>query len=252
MKQRALITGAGRRIGREIALHLASQGFDVAIHYRNSAADAYRVKHECIALGVHAITIDANLSTRQGRHELVAKAGDMLGERIDLLVNSASLFEYDDAATFNAASLDEHIAVNFSATADLTLQLFQAHRETNTQGHSITLLDQKVTNLNTDYLSYTLSKLAAHASIRMLAQACAPYLRVNAISPGVTMVSGEMTQDDFESAHKVAALGRSSTADDIASAVLMLDQMRSMTGQTITVDGGQHLIPRMRDVAFGA
>jgi NAD(P)-dependent dehydrogenase (short-subunit alcohol dehydrogenase family) len=117
-------------------------------------------------------------------------------------------------------------------------------------GHVVTLLDQKLENLNIDYLSYTLAKLGSGASIRYLAQCCAPHLRVNAISPGVTLLSGDMTPAEFERSQKIAALGQSSTPQDIAMAVLMLDDALAVTGQTLLVDGGQHLVPRQRDVAF--
>jgi NAD(P)-dependent dehydrogenase (short-subunit alcohol dehydrogenase family) len=117
-------------------------------------------------------------------------------------------------------------------------------------GHVVTLLDQKLENLNIDYLSYTLAKLGSGASIRYLAQCCAPYLRVNSISPGVTLLSGDMTPAEIERSQKIAALGHSSTPQDIAMAVLMLDDALAVTGQTLLVDGGQHLVPRQRDVAF--
>lgn len=123
--------------------------------------------------------------------------------------------------------------------------------KTQVRAHVVTILDQKVFNLNIDYMTYTLSKLASHASIRYLAQCCAPVLRVNAIAPGLTLASADMNDEAFANAHKVAALDMSSTPQDITSAVILLESIPSITGQTIVVDGGQHLVPRTRDVAFG-
>jgi NAD(P)-dependent dehydrogenase (short-subunit alcohol dehydrogenase family) len=176
---------------------------------------------------------------------------------LHLIVNNASLFAYDQAASFTPANFEQHLQTNFIAPVELTMALHRHHSQRQSpagqvmeRGHVVTLLDQKLENLNTDYLSYTLAKLGSGASIRYLAQCCAPLLRVNAISPGVSLVSGDMTPAEFESAQKIAALGQSSTPQDIAMAVLMLDQAVAVTGQTLLVDGGQHLVPRERDVAF--
>lgn len=253
MSRLALVTGAGRRIGREIALTLAAKGYDVVVHYKASREEAESVRLACLAAGASfAYTLCCDLTERSSRSELLSRAGVLAGRPVDLLVNSASIFNYDTAESFSMGGLEEHLEVNFIAATDLTLRLYAAHKQAGTVGHSITLLDQKVENLNPDYLSYTLSKLAAKASIRMLAQSCAPSIRVNAISPGVTLVSGDMGEQEFEKAHRVAALGQSSTARDIADAVLMLDLARAVTGQSIAVDGGQHLVPLARDVAFEA
>jgi len=171
---------------------------------------------------------------------------------LHLLVNNASLFEYDNAHSFAPERFEQHLQTNLIAPVELTMALHRHHSQQGGKrsGHVVTLLDQKLENLNVDYLSYTLAKLSSGASIRYLAQCCAPYLRVNAIGPGVTLVSGDMTPDEFERSQKIAALGKSSTPQDIAMAVLMLDEAVAVTGQTLLVDGGQHLVPRQRDVAF--
>lgn len=250
MRPVALVTGAGKRIGRVVALTLAGQGYDVAIHFRSSRSEAEAVREECDGIGGKAITVRCDLGNRGERAGLVGRVSASMGRQVKLLVNSAALFDYDTADSYEAASLERHVDVNFVAVTDLTMQAFALHKASGTQGHVVTLLDQKVDNLNPDYLSYTLSKLATRASIRMLAQSCAPYLRVNAISPGVTLLSGDMAEPEFEKAHKVAALGKSSTPTDIAQAICMLERARAITGQTIAVDGGQHLVPLARDVAF--
>lgn len=235
-----------------MALTLARQGHGLVIHYMHSQADALQTREDCLKAGAPNVELlQADLSQPTARAALLAQAEEVAGP-VHLLINSASLFEYDDAATFTPERLDQHLQTNFLAPAELTLALYQRaltdpvprHR------HVVTLLDQKVVNLNTDYTSYTLAKLASAASIRFLAQSCAPQLRVNAVAPGVTLVSGDMDEAAFHQAHRVAALGASSTPQDIADAVLYLDRAGAITGQTLVVDGGQHLIPRGRDVAF--
>jgi NAD(P)-dependent dehydrogenase (short-subunit alcohol dehydrogenase family) len=199
--------------------------------------------------------VRADLAVAADRATLVDAVLRLTGD-LHLIVNNASLFAYDQAASFTPANFEQHLQTNFIAPVELTMALHRHYLEQHSQaagmrsGHVVTLLDQKLQNLNIDYLSYTLAKLGSGASIRYLAQCCAPLLRVNAISPGVSLVSGDMTPAEFESAQKIAALGQSSTPQDIAMAVLMLDQAVAVTGQTLLVDGGQHLVPRQRDVAF--
>ena len=161
------------------------------------------------------------------------------------------MFEYDDAKTFTEAKFHEHLQSNYLAPLEFTMELFRLLNGLKKErAHVVTVLDQKVFNLNTDYMTYTLSKLAGHSSIRYLAQCCAPTLRVNAVAPGITLASSDMSENIFEKAHKYAALDSSSTPQDIAAAIIMLDSAPAITGQTIAVDGGQHLLPRARDVAF--
>lgn len=251
MTRIALVTGGAKRIGRTICLQLAARGYGLVIHYRTSLQDAMQTSADCLSAGAaFAETVCGDLSDPLFRAGLIKQVTATAG-RIDLLVNSASLFEYDDAASFTPERFAAHLQSNYLAPVELTLALHKQAQEAAAQAHVVTLLDQKIFNLNTDYMSYTLAKLASHASIRYLAQCCAPALRVNAVAPGVTLVSGDMSPDDFDQAHGIAALGHSNTPDDIAASVLFLDTSCAITGQTLTVDGGQHLVPRGRDVAFG-
>lgn len=253
MNKVALVTGGAKRVGKAICLELARKGYDVIVHYGTSQEDAMATREACLRSGARrAFIIPCDLADKAARNDLIPNAVHMAGP-IDLLVNSASMFEYDEAKTYTPQALDQHIQTNFLAPVDLTMGLYFATRanETIQQAHVVSLLDQKLFNLNTDYMTYTQAKLANHASIRYLAQCCAPCLRVNAVAPGLTDVSGSMSAQDFAQAHTIAALGRSSTAHDIAQAILMLDSATAITGQTIVVDGGQHLVPRSRDVAFG-
>ena len=255
MSRVSLVTGGAQRLGREICLALAGRGDTVVVHYKGSDKEAARTRDDCLAAGAAAaFIVQADLADKAERASLVDAVLRLTGE-LHLLVNNASLFEYDNALSFEPARFEQHLQTNLIAPVELTMALHRHCLQQDGQqgvraGHVVTLLDQKLENLNIDYLSYTLAKLSSGASIRYLAQCCAPYLRVNAIGPGVTLVSGDMTPAEFERSQKIAALGQSSTPQDIAMAVLMLDRAVAVTGQTLLVDGGQHLVPRGRDVAF--
>jgi NAD(P)-dependent dehydrogenase (short-subunit alcohol dehydrogenase family) len=168
---------------------------------------------------------------------------------VTCVVNNASLFDYDNAAGFTLARLQAHMAANVAAPV-LLAQALHAATPDGAQGVVINLLDQKLYNLNPDFLSYTLSKAALQTATTMLAQELAPRLRVVGIAPGITMVSGEQSEDGFAEAHTQTPLGRSSTPDDIVQAVLYAAGARALTGTTLLVDGGQHLVALPRDVMF--
>ena len=244
----ALVTGAARRIGRAIALGLARDGWDIAVHYRDSAAEAKAVVREITALGRRATALRCDLAVEDEVRQLLGRAAEMLGP-VSCVVNNASLFDYDNAADFSGARLDAHMRANLNAPILLAQAL---HRATPAGGQAvvINLLDQKLYNLNPDFLSYTLSKAALHTATTMLAQALAPTVRVVGIAPGITMVSGEQSEAGFSQAHQATPLGRSSTPDDVADCVCYVAGARALTGTTLLVDGGQHLVPLARDVMF--
>jgi len=244
----ALVTGAGRRIGRAIALGLARAGWDVALHYRASHSEAQETAQEIRALGRRAALLQCDLTDEAAVRALLGRAGEALG-RVGCVVNNASLFEYDSATTFSPALLAAHMQANVSAPV-LLAQALHAATPAGLQGVVINLLDQKLYNLNPDFLSYTLSKAALHSATTMLAQALAPTVRVVGVAPGLTLVSGEQTGDGFAKAHQATPLGRSSTPQDIADAVCYAAGARALTGTTLLVDGGQHLMPLPRDVMF--
>jgi NAD(P)-dependent dehydrogenase (short-subunit alcohol dehydrogenase family) len=243
----ALVTGAAKRIGRVIALALARQGWDIALHYRHSAEEAQATVREIEALGRRALALQCDLADPASIPGLLQRAA-ALGT-IGCLVNNAALFEHDSAATFSAAALDAHMRTNLSAPL-LLAQALHAATPDGAQAVVINLLDQKLFNLNPDFLSYTLSKAALHTATKLLAQALAPKLRVVGIAPGLTMQSGEQSASGFEHAHGVTPLGKSSTPDDVAAAVCYVAAAGAVTGATLIVDGGQHLIPLQRDVMF--
>ncbi len=248
----ALVTGAARRIGRCITLDLARHGWDVALHCRGGAtslADAQTTADEASALGANTRVLAADLADETACNALVPSAVAALG-RLDAVVNNASLFEYDDVASFSADRMNRHWRSN-TAPAVLLARALHAHLlQRGGKGCVVNLLDQKLANPNPDYFSYTLSKAALAAATVMLAQALAPALRINAVSPGVTLLSGTMNDAEFQTAHRLTPLQRSSTPEDIAHAVRFLLESPAITGHTLLVDGGQHLLGQPRDVLF--
>jgi NAD(P)-dependent dehydrogenase (short-subunit alcohol dehydrogenase family) len=246
----ALVTGGAKRIGRAIALALAQRGWDVAVHYRNSAAEAEATVREIQALGRRAAAVPCDLSDQAAVKALLGQAAAALGP-VSCVVNNASLFENDSAADFSVAALDRHMHANLAAPL-LLAQALHTATPAGSQSVVINLLDQKLFNLNPDFLSYTLSKAALHSATTMLAQALAPKTRVVGVAPGITLVSGNQTEAGFAKAHAQTPLGKSSTPEDIANAVCFLAESPAITGATLLVDGGQHLIPLQRDVMFVA
>jgi NAD(P)-dependent dehydrogenase (short-subunit alcohol dehydrogenase family) len=244
----ALVTGAARRIGREIALHLAAQGWDLAVHCHRSVAEAEATAAQCRAQGAQAAVLVADLADEAACNALVPQAVTALG-RLDAVVNNASLFQADEVASFSHAAMQAHWRAN-TAPAVLLARALHAHLAARgAQGCVVNLLDQKLANPNPDYFSYTLSKAALDCATTLLAQALAPTLRVCGVAPGVTLVSGPaMSAAQFEAAHRMTPLGRSSTPADLAAAVAFLLRSPAITGTTLLVDGGQHLLPQPRDV----
>jgi NAD(P)-dependent dehydrogenase (short-subunit alcohol dehydrogenase family) len=244
----ALVTGAAKRLGRAIALGLAKDGWDIAVHYRESDTEALETVNDIKALGRKAIALQCDLANQTDTQQLLPRAISQLGE-ISCVVNSASLFAYDDASSFKHSTLDAHMHSNLAAPILLAQALYAATPD-GSQSVIINLLDQKLFNLNPDFLSYTLSKSALQTATTLLAMALAPKLRVVGLAPGLTLVSGDQTESQFQQAHQQTVLGQSSTADEIAQAVCYLAQARGITGTTLIVDGGQHLTSLQRDVMF--
>jgi NAD(P)-dependent dehydrogenase (short-subunit alcohol dehydrogenase family) len=244
-----LITGAARRLGREMALDLARHGFDIAVHYRGSKADAQGTVDDLIAIGAKARAFQADLSNEDACRALVPTVVAHF-KRLDAVVNSASTFDYDNASTFSVASMEKHWRANTAPAILLAQALHSQLDGCSETGCVINIIDQKLWNLNPDYLSYTLSKAALQTATVMLAQALAPRVRVCGVAPGVTLVSGPMTQGEFAAAHEMTPLNRSSTPADIARTVRFLIESPAITGTTLLVDGGQHLSAQARDVLY--
>ena len=248
-----LITGAAKRLGRHIALDMARAGWDIAVHYGSSQQDADQTVRDIRALGRRAVALQADLSDETHVSGLINRCAVELGMP-DCLVNNASLFHYDAASSFQYASLEIHMQVNVAAPITLARDLHRAREalagRDGAPGVVINLLDQKLANPNPDFLSYTLSKAALQQATTLLAQALAPSMRVVGVAPGITLVSGDQTPEEFASAHTMTPLGTSSTPQDISAAVIFLATANAVTGTTLYVDGGQHLQPSERDVMF--
>jgi len=239
-----LVTGAARRIGREIALELAAHGWDIAVHHRRSAVDALTTVEAARAAGARAEAFAADLADEAACAALLPAVQAAFG-RVDAVVNNASLFEYDNVASFGYAAMDRAWRANTGPAIVLARALHAAGG-----GAVVNILDQKLWNPNPDYLSYTLSKAALEAATTLLAQALAPRVRVCGIAPGVTLLSGGMSGSEFAKSHTMTPLQRSSTPQDVARSVRFLLESPAITGTTLLVDGGQHLQPQARDVMF--
>lgn len=249
----ALITGAGKRLGRHIALGMAQAGWDVAVHYGTSEAEAQQTVRDVEALGRRAVALQADLALESSVASLITRCTEALGLP-DCIVNNASLFDYDEVGSFSYGRLDTHMQINVAAPVSLARDLHRARADSQrTFAHPavvINLLDQKLINPNPDFLSYTLSKAALLEATRLLAQALAPHVRVVGLAPGITLVSGDQTAEGFQQAHHMTPLGKSSTPEDITAAAVFLASAHAITGTTLYVDGGQHLQPSGRDVIF--
>jgi NAD(P)-dependent dehydrogenase (short-subunit alcohol dehydrogenase family) len=244
----ALVTGAGKRIGRAIALALARDGWDVAVHYATSRKEALATVEDIQALGRRAVAVNRDLAVERGVRSLLAECAEELGA-VTCVVNNAAIFEYDSPARFKPDLLVKHMKLNTAAPV-LLAQGLHASLGDGQHGVVVNLLDQKLANPNPDFLSYTLSKSALAYATIVLAQALAPKVRVVAVAPGVTLQSTHQTELGFSAAHQQTPLGRSSSPEDIGQAVVYLANAQAVTGATLLVDGGQHLAPSARDVMF--
>ncbi|MCG6883962.1 MAG: SDR family oxidoreductase [Silicimonas sp.] len=250
MTGRALVTGAGKRIGREIALYLAKRGLDVAIHYHSSADEAAEVARQCRAAGVSAATLAADLTAEDDMQALVPRAAEDLGGPLTVLVNSASIFEHDTIRTATRESWDRHIESNLRAPFVLS-QHFAAQvpepaydaewNEPTAQALIVNMIDQRVRKLTPHFASYTIAKMGLWALTQTSAQALAPAVRVNAIGPGPTMQGARQTREHFAAQRRNTILERGADASDVTHAVGYFLDAPSVTGQMICVDGGQHL-----------
>lgn len=255
-RKAVLVTGAAKRLGREIALQFARQGWDVAVHYGRSEKEALETVGQIQGFGVQSAAFQADLANEQSSQNLFSQVSKEF-THLHCLVNSASIFEYDRASTntpLTTKTLQDHMQVNLTAPILLAQLMFQFQKKNGSKfdviPSAIQLLDQKLINLNPDYLAYTLSKAALATSVEMLAMDFAPYLRVVGLAPGISLPSGEQTEEGFSKAHQMTPLGKSSTPADIAKAAVFLANSNAITGTTLYVDGGQHLLPSSRDVMF--
>ena len=274
MRSWALITGGSVRLGREIGLAFARAGWNVACHYNHSETQAHALCAELRGLGVDALAVQGDLEDGTSCQRIFDTTVATTGTALQCVVNNASLFVPDEGANFDEAQALAQIKVNLMAPMRFGKWLAALHADDAKKAisagsattatvtpasalaprHSkpsvIHVLDQKVFNLNPDYFSYTLSKLALERAVSLQAQSLAPTLRVNAVAPGLMYLSGPQTQDNFNRAASANLLRQPINPADVASSVLFLASNASITGTTVRVDNGQHLVPLARDVMF--
>ena len=246
---RALVTGAGKRLGREMALYLARRGYDVAVHYAASRKEAEEVVKEIAAMGRRACALRADLLIESQVEKLVPMAVQGLGGPLTVLVNNASIFEYDTLRTASRKSWDRHLESNLRAPFVLT-QAFAAQApaagrdaagEPVASGLVINMIDQRVHKLTPEFMTYTIAKMGLWALTRTAAQALAPQIRVNAIGPGPTLQGARQSDSHFTRQRAATVLGRGANPADITAALGFFLESPAVTGQMIAVDGGQHL-----------
>lgn len=254
-----LVTGGARRLGREFCLAFARAGWRVLCHYRASPDAALETCAAVRALGRQAQALQGDLGTEQDVARLWDAAVAALGHAPDAIVNNASVFEPDTGADFSPELLARQMQVNLAAPLQLGQLLARAAAQAQSAGTAraatpavLHVLDQKVFNLNPDYFSYTLSKLALERAVALQAQALAPRVRVCGLAPGLVYVSGPQSGENFERARRVNLLQSATAPADVARTAVFLAENASITGITVTVDKGQHLVPLARDVMFVA
>ena len=245
----ALVTGAGKRLGRAMALYLAERGHDVAVHYASSTVDAEAVADEIRAMGRRAVTVQADLLDEAQVCGLVARAAEGLARPLRVLINNASIFEYDTVQTATKRSWDRAMGSNLRApfllTQEFAVQCPQAvlddGGEPRAQGLIVNMIDQRVWKPTPEFMSYSLAKMALWALTRTAAQGLAPHVRVNGIGPGPTVQGVRQSDTHFARQRAATILGRGAHPSDVTAALGFFLDSPSVTGQMIAVDGGQHL-----------
>ncbi|WP_456386332.1 SDR family oxidoreductase [Profundibacter sp.] len=245
--KRALVTGAGIRLGRAMALYLAQRGYDVAVHYASSEKDAKSLVGEIKATGQRAVALQADLLDETASQGLIKRAADGLGGPLTCLVNNASIFEYDTLQSATFDSWNRHIGSNLRApfvlTQNFAAQAPKATTDDNgeplAQALIVNMLDQRVRKLTPEFMTYTIAKMGLWALTQTSAQALAPDIRVNAIGPGPTMRGIRQSEAHFENQRKNVPLGRGANVQDITAALGYFLDAPAVTGQLLCVDGGQ-------------
>lgn len=242
----ALVTGAAKRIGRAIAVTLANDGYDIAVHYGRSRDDAEALVGDLHAIGVRAAPVQADLGAVDTVSRLIDDVRAALGP-ISVLVNNASVFADDRARTLTVDSWRLHMDTNLLAPVLLS-QAFAAQPDLPDDASIINLIDQRVLKPSPPFFSYGLSKAGLWHATRTLAQALAPKVRVNAIGPGPTLKSIHQSEQDFAREARATLLQKPTSPEEVAAAALYLLKAPSVTGQMICVDSGQHLTWKTLDM----
>ncbi len=235
--KKALITGASKRIGKHIAIELAKNEYDIVLHYFQSQTKAKELQNLIVdKYGVKVSLVCANL-LKSNAFETIYNQID--GQMPNVLVNNASLFEYDDIFTISEESFDKHINIHLKSTVFLTKHFAKALGQN--KGNVINILDQAVENISPYFLSYTLSKTALHSFTKISAMSLAPNIRVNSVSPGPTIKSPFQTDDDFAKMCQNTLLKQNSKPEEIAKTITFILNSSSLTGQNIVLDAGYSL-----------
>ena len=245
----ALVTGGARRVGRAISLKLAGAGYAVAVHCNTSVDEAEALAQEIIAAGGRAVVISADLVDPVSVEAIIPAAAAQLGP-VTLLVNNASMFANDSVTSIDVPTWNRQFSVNIRAPSVLAGMMATALPD-GMEGAIVNILDQRVWKLTPEYYSYTLSKAAMWAATQTMAQAFAPRIRVNAVGPGPTMANVHDGEALFLKEAAGTLLGQAVAPEEIADAVLYLATARSITGQMLAVDSGQHLGWRTPDIVTG-
>ena len=252
----ALVTGAGTRLGRALALTLAGRGYGVVVHYNTSEGPAAEVVEQITLAGGSAVALQADLLDEEQTNTLVPAASAALGMPLSVLINNASIFEYDNLASATRESWDRHIESNLRAPFVLT-QHFAAQAPDPERDQSgepvaralvVNMIDQRVRKLTPEFMTYTIAKMGLWAFTQTAAQALAPRIRVNAIGPGPTMRGARQTEQHFQAQRSATVLERGSDPEGITEALEYFLTARAVTGQLLCVDGGQHLGWKTPDV----
>ncbi len=237
-----LVTGAARRFGRAIALDLAAHGWNVVVHYNTSQSEARATAEDVRALGVEAKIVQADLAREEEARGLIAKAG-----ALDALVNNASIFEYDDWQSATRQSWDRHMEINLRAPFVLAQDF--ARQLGCREGSIVNIIDQRVLKPTPQFMSYSVSRAGLHWLTATLAQALAPKVRVNAVAPGPSFIGARQSEEHYAKQRASTILGRGAEVADLLGAVRYVLEARSVTGEMIAVDGGQHLAWQTPDVS---
>ncbi|UCI32823.1 SDR family oxidoreductase [Mesorhizobium sp. B4-1-4] len=242
----ALVTGGAKRIGKAIVEDLAGHGFAVAIHSNRSHDEADALAARINKAGGRAVAVGADLTDMADVAGLIGRARAALGP-ISLLVNNASLFVDDSVEDFDWQSWDRHFAIHVKAPA-LLAQSFVRSLPDGQEGLIVNIIDQRVWRPTPRYFSYALSKSALWTQTEMLAQALGPRIRVNAIGPGPTLKNQRQNDSDFDVQVAGLILKRGPELPEFGATIRYLWEARSVTGQMIALDGGQHLAWQTPDV----
>lgn len=254
--KRALVTGAGGRLGQSMAVYMARRGYNVAVHYSSSDAGAKDTVAQIEAAGQLGVPLQADLLDDAATGALFEASVEALGGPITCLINNASIFEYDTIETATSDNWDRHIGSNLRAPFLLTQKMAQQSLtplqdeagEPIAAGLILNMVDQRVRKLTPEFATYTIAKMGLWALTQTAAQGLAPTIRVNAIGPGPTLRGGRQSDEHFAKQRAATILGRGSNPADIVAALGYFLDSPAITGQLLCVDGGQHLAWQTPDV----